>query len=309
MWDSALYLPTKWSSTLVSDGLGGFYAVGIQNYPGKVIIYQVDRRGNILLDNWNYEDETTGIEPESHRFSVYPDGYNGLLLTCINYNDIIHLLRIDPSGNILWENHGADIVIPGIVDEFGNWFDLYAKDDSTYKVYIRKYDVNGNSLWNGKLVKIRTEDWGWLSPWSHVLDQNGGLIMLWSETRHLTQYWDIMGQQVNSDGQLGIVLNSIKSTEMYLPQKLNIIKCYPNPFNISTTIAYSVVNAGTINISIFDINGKMVYRKILAQNQPGEYYYSWNGQNTNSNILSSGIYFIRVSDDNNSCIVKTVLLK
>lgn len=307
IWDSALYLPTKWSSTLISDGYGGFYAIGIQNYPGKVIMYRVDRQGNKLLDNWSYEDEK-GIEED--KLSVYSDGHNGFLLTCVNYEDTFHLLRVGPEGNILWENHGKSIDIPGIVDNFGNWFDLYGKKDSTYRVYAKKYDVDGNSLWgeSGVIVRIRTEDWGWLSPWSSTSDQSGGLIMVWSETRHLTQYWDIMGQLINSNGQLGIVTNTIRSIDLE-PDKINLIKCYPNPFNVSTTFAYYIAESGKFNISIFDINGKMVYQKEYYQNEPGDHHYCWFGQKNDNSLLSSGIYFVRASINDNSCIAKTLLLK
>ncbi|MFH2049129.1 MAG: T9SS type A sorting domain-containing protein [bacterium] len=301
LWDIALYLPTRWSSTLVSDGLGGFYAVGVQNWPGKVIMYRVDRQGNILLNNWNYEDEK-GLK--ENKLFVDSDTKQGLFLRCRNYDGIIHMLRISPNGNILWENHG-DIDVPALIDNFGNWFYLYSIEDSTYRIYEKKYDIDGNPMWgeNGILIRARTEDWGWLSPWNYVADQNGGLIMLWSETRHLTQYWDIMGQQVNSDGELGNVVNKIKDTNQ-IPEDYILLHCYPNPFNSTATISYRIFTKSLVKISVYNISGYLVDILVNKEHNPGNYIIDWD-----ASILSSGIYLCVLSGNRFSQSTKMALIK
>jgi len=310
MWDNPISTLLGIDADMVTDDMGGFFAAGTRKYyPGKILMYRADRSGNKLLDNWTYDIET-GIETISPRMRIYPDGHNGIYLIFKDYDDVIHMLRVGPDGNIIWEKHGKDIDTPNLIDGYGNWFRLYGKNDSTYRVYARKYDKDGNSLWgdDGILVRIRNEDWGGFGFWKFVSDLNGGLIMVWDETRHLTQYWDIMGQMVNSDGQLGIAINTI-NPKIPPPIIFNLVKCYPNPFNLSTNIIYQIAEPGYVNISIFDINGKTVFEDKFYQNQPGTHEYIWFGQNVNNCSLSSGIYFVRLLNNAESHSEKMLLLK
>lgn len=64
---------------------------------------------------------------------------------------------------------------------------------------------------------------------------------------------------------------------------------FPNPFNPTTTINYSIVKQSNVSIVIYDILGNEV-AKLLDEEKPiGNYSIKFNADK-----LSSGIYFYRL---------------
>ncbi len=73
-----------------------------------------------------------------------------------------------------------------------------------------------------------------------------------------------------------------------LPEQLNLIKNYPNPFNPGTTLTYQVREPGEVRISIHDVLGKELEVLVQESQNPGEYSVNWNGS-----TYSSGTYLYR----------------
>ena len=73
---------------------------------------------------------------------------------------------------------------------------------------------------------------------------------------------------------------------------------YPNPFNSSTTIIYSVANLGPIpaeiKIVIYDITGRRVRLLLDERKEVGDHRITWDGANDNGEACPSGIYFARI---------------
>jgi len=84
---------------------------------------------------------------------------------------------------------------------------------------------------------------------------------------------------------------------------------YPNPFNPSTTIEYSVAAAGRIRLEIYDAAGKKVRTLIDRFCGPGSYRSSWDGNNAAGRPAGSGVYFLRYSSGVSACTKKLVLLR
>ena len=65
---------------------------------------------------------------------------------------------------------------------------------------------------------------------------------------------------------------------------------YPNPFNPSTTIRYSIPETGSVLMKIYDLSGREV-STLIDQVMPAGYHsLSWNPQNT----AAAGIYIVQV---------------
>jgi hypothetical protein len=84
-----------------------------------------------------------------------------------------------------------------------------------------------------------------------------------------------------------------------IPSITAIESNYPNPFNSSTTIIYTVANLGPIpaqiNIDIYDIQGRKVRTLLNAREDVGRHTIIWDGRDDSGNELASGIYFARIS--------------
>ena len=84
---------------------------------------------------------------------------------------------------------------------------------------------------------------------------------------------------------------------------------YPNPFNPSTTIEYSLVNDAHVNLSIYNVNGQLVRTLVDAKMKMDNYRVIWDGKNNRGNNLSSGIYFLRLKTETFTKTQKMVLLR
>ena len=70
---------------------------------------------------------------------------------------------------------------------------------------------------------------------------------------------------------------------------------YPNPFNPTTSIEYTVANAGDVTITVYDMLGREVRTLASGHHNSATYSVVWNGlANTNSEV-SSGVYFYKMT--------------
>lgn len=95
-----------------------------------------------------------------------------------------------------------------------------------------------------------------------------------------------------------------KSEEDILPDKFAIAQNYPNPFNPTTTIKYDVPSKSIVNISIYDILGRLVKVLVNEQVEPGHHQIVFNASN-----IASGVYFYNMRTDNFTVTKKMLLLK
>jgi hypothetical protein len=78
------------------------------------------------------------------------------------------------------------------------------------------------------------------------------------------------------------------------PEHFQIYQNYPNPFNPSTTIAYSLTEKSSVEIKIFDLQGREIKSFMIGPQSAGYQRVVWNGTNDRGNSLSSGVYVYRV---------------
>jgi len=84
---------------------------------------------------------------------------------------------------------------------------------------------------------------------------------------------------------------------------------YPNPFNTSTTIEYSIPNKSHVLISVYNINGQLVTTLFDQSQDAGAYEISWDGTDHNRRAVATGIYICKVRSGRYSSSTKMVLLK
>ena len=70
---------------------------------------------------------------------------------------------------------------------------------------------------------------------------------------------------------------------------------YPNPFNPTTTIEFSLEGHSKVNLIVFDIKGAEVRRLVSGEVfLPGSHSVLWDGKNERGQRLSSGVYFTKL---------------
>ena len=84
---------------------------------------------------------------------------------------------------------------------------------------------------------------------------------------------------------------------------------YPNPFNPSTTIEYSLPESGEVEVCIYNIKGQKVKQLVKECQEPGTHTILWNGTDNNNSSVGSGVYFYKIKTEKSSLINKMIMLK
>ncbi len=84
---------------------------------------------------------------------------------------------------------------------------------------------------------------------------------------------------------------------------------YPNPFNPTTTIEYSIPDAGRVTLEIFNILGQNMLTLVDENQSTGRYQVVWDGKDKAGSLVGSGIYFYQLRTKNAVTVKKMILLK
>ena len=86
---------------------------------------------------------------------------------------------------------------------------------------------------------------------------------------------------------------------------------YPNPFNPTTTIRYSIASAGHVSLNIYNAAGQLVRTLVDEDKAPNAEGFSvtWDGSDNRGQGVSSGVYFYKLSARDYGETKKMVLLK
>ena len=103
-------------------------------------------------------------------------------------------------------------------------------------------------------------------------------------------------------------------TVVHVPRRFVLYQNYPNPFNPETWIPYQLAHDAEVQISIYDISGKMV-RRLNLGHKPAGYYVDrgqavyWDGKSETGEQVSSGLYFYQLRAGDFTSVKRMVILK
>ena len=163
--------------------------------------------------------------------------------------------------------------------------------------YSSTYDDNNNQterldqVWDGS---------NWVNNWkySYTYDDNNNLIEL------IEQDWD-GANWVNSWREIRSY--SPMTTIKYYVNTINayyLSDNYPNPFNPSTTIEFTLPKTEFTTLKIFNILGKEVSTLVSNKLNPGNHTYKFDGKN-----LASGVYYYQLIAGDYRQVKKMILIK
>jgi hypothetical protein len=92
--------------------------------------------------------------------------------------------------------------------------------------------------------------------------------------------------------------------EAPLPKQFEFRKIYPNPFNSTVTIDYSLPDRDFVSIMIYNINGQKLQTLLNKNQSAGHYQIIWNAA-----YFESGIYLIHIQTHHYSAVNKCILIK
>lgn len=98
-------------------------------------------------------------------------------------------------------------------------------------------------------------------------------------------------------------------SDFSFPLGFQLDQNFPNPFNPSTTITYTLDKSSVTKLEIYTLLGQRVKILVDEFKNSGRYSISWDGTNDTGNIVTSGIYFYKLSNDARSIVKKLTLLR
>ena len=94
-----------------------------------------------------------------------------------------------------------------------------------------------------------------------------------------------------------------------IPETYAVHQNYPNPFNPVTTLSYDLPEDGMVNITIYDMMGRVVKTLVNDQQSAGYRSTQWNATNDAGSPLSAGMYLYTIQAGDFRQTRKMVLLK
>lgn len=226
------------------------------------------------------------------------DGAGGAYLVWTN-NDAgmrdIYAGRIDSAGVTYWQTFGIPVCAdpgwqekPGIIPDGAGGAIVVWEDarSGLTDLYAQRFNALGQMLWTPNGVAISTAPSAQYVP-QIASDGARGAIIAWEDLRNGSHY-DNYAQQINANGQLGVVTGVPYGREV--PNEFHLTQNYPNPFNPNTRIEYALPQAGYVTLSVYNVLGQHVATLVDEQRFAGRYSVEWNGTSANGRTLGSGVY-------------------
>lgn len=211
--------------------------------------------------------------------------------------DIV-LSKIDPKG-------GDSVMIAAKVRNFG-------LQDVTSPFTVRFY--NGDPITGGNLIAETTVDTiiaarGYRNvvvPWAIPLNQVFEGLRIYAVIDQQNAITNEVHENNNVGWAPAIGYGSIVGveSEITIPDEYVLYQSYPNPFNPSTTIKYSVPNSEVVSLKVYDILGRQVAVLLDEYQTAGTYSIDFNASR-----FASGIYFYQLHSGSYVETKKMILMK
>ena len=107
-----------------------------------------------------------------------------------------------------------------------------------------------------------------------------------------------------------VIQNAVLGLENeMIPNEFTIGQNYPNPFNPTTRIDYGLPQESMVDITIYDMMGRLVSKLVKSRLGAGYHSVTWNATNNAGDPVSAGMYFYTVQAGEYRVTNKMLLLK
>jgi hypothetical protein len=111
---------------------------------------------------------------------------------------------------------------------------------------------------------------------------------------------------LGGDGLADLLANSDRAQQRYCPTTQDaetesedailanrLFPCVPNPFKLTTTIRFELIQAEPLEIGIYDVDGRSIRTLAHGPKRAGRHTLVWDGRNEAGRPVAGGLYFVR----------------
>jgi len=275
----------------------GYFIKNLDSNPTNIEIPPIEASGQLakkssnLLSLNRFQSEEWGVQitAECDRY-IDIDNYIGCLLDANNERDL-HDFSEPPfflEYVSLYFPHKDWNVYPG----------LYTSDFRSVKLEGDYWDfcVKTNVL-NSEIILTLQDIHNLPSGWNILLlDKTSQATIDFLEKKKYTFFMnkaeDVREFRIFVGAKKFIDKNNLEITE--IPEQYELMQNYPNPFNSETQIKYFLPISGSVRVIIYSLTGQEIKTLVDSYQGVGSYTVCWDGRSESGNVVSSGIYLIKL---------------
>jgi len=274
----------------------------VQDTTRTNIIYSaiggIHPQANFDLDDGSFFIADGMVVTEEDGFTIFPNSVcvdAGTSDTDADGNqDIFDFVGDNPDIGAIELNPAVTGIEYSIVDSM-----LTITWDEIENIWYYRLERSVDSLFNNDVIINMTglpnyvmNDIDWNTEYFYRITYIiNGLWAAYSETNSIT---------------LNMLQNSIP---INIPIEFNISQNYPNPFNPITSLRYDLPQDGLVNITIYDMMGRIIKTLVNSSQTAGYKSIRWNATNDRNEPVSAGLYLYTIQAGEFRQTKKMVLLK
>jgi hypothetical protein len=273
----------------------GFLISGSENDEREADV-AIDNEGFIWIiwEDARYEEDVFGRDIYMQKLDHQPDDRNrprefyeqdGIPVCHIRGDQRNPTLTHDGQNGvwIAWEDYRN-----------GVWSDVYATHLNPGGEPYDPWEGHGSIISNAYHKQV--------NPQLTLLNENGdgGVIVLWEDKRCTghNELVNLYCQLLDDD------LVSVQERVITSPSKFILYPAYPNPFNSTTTIEYSLPYASQVSLNLYSLSGQRIEMLVSGRMQAGVHRTMLDAGD-----MASGLYFVKLEGVGQSVTQKIMLIK
>ena len=223
----------------------------------------------------------------------------------VNILDVIQIINLILNNRAIHESGSVEV---GIAKE---GLDLYLHIDSQVNFSGLQLQING------EYPNLSMDDNDHINLVSRVKNGQTHVIAYSADNEPFKNNFagiNITGGGVIERSDLNIIVSSptgealtavnMGSISQTIPNQFGLTSVYPNPFNPTTSISFTLSADEKIKLSVFDVRGNEVDIVFSDNLNAGEYTFTWDASD-----FASGVYYIQLNSASHSSMMKALLMK
>jgi len=239
------------------------------------------------INNWPYQLKV--LNTNDHYYLDY-----GLQIQKIIHDDdgdfVTFTSFLPDEINLNWTDHASAIGMESITASTC----VEVNDENHYIMYFRGNQLEIRDRIDGDIVHYQDSD---ISPFDIMKNSSGELLFFEG---------DAANEAINVYKLSEEIYVSADNTQISISD-YNLSN-FPNPFNPSTKISFTIIEDGRVDISIYNIKGEKVKQLVSNQLSAGKHLIVWDGDDESGKAVSSGIYYYKLLLNGKTEAVKKCLL-
>jgi hypothetical protein len=294
--------PTSVNWTVLQNTRTGniITAVSASKTPANIVYYGTAHGQIYRLENANSRDPiptniSSSLLPDAYVSSIAidPNNANNVLAVFSNYKVIS--LYYSSNGGTTWTAVAGNLEENS--DGSGNGPSCRWASITNYGGSPTYFVATSAGLYSTNVLDGMSTNWVQESP-----NEIGVSVCTMVKTR------EVDGAVVVATHGAGIFSSKLQTTdvadELNIPSEFQLHQNYPNPFNPSTTIDYSITEAGPTTVKVYNMKGELVADLVNSNKSVGNHTVVFDASK-----LSSGSYIYELISAGNSIAKKMLLIK